>query len=224
MTTATQSAAADAFTHELERLHPDQGEPATADRDGHRPHIATIESAPQHPHAMDAALTETAAMISSLSLQLQSRFEQAPRSWEDDDNPDWQLTQAALTRLLASDAYLRLAESHTLAMGAADAPAKPAGQERPENQATRMRGCRLVLLEAALNALESMKHDTATLVPATAHAVSRIANSRREEGQPWRHGGTRAAQSLVDAAQETLRPAITHLHRRAAALRSPRGR
>lgn len=76
MTTQTENPA-DAFIQELAQPYPDEGCSQITNHASLRPHIATMEAKPQHPQAMDAALTGTASMIADLSLSLSQRFADA---------------------------------------------------------------------------------------------------------------------------------------------------
>ena len=111
---------ADAVVQELARLYPDEGCARMKDPASLRPLIATMEAKPQHPQVMDAALTGTADMLTGLFRSLREHFADAHSSWEDGDNPDWVLVKAVLDRLLDSDFYLKLAESHAVALRATD--------------------------------------------------------------------------------------------------------
>lgn len=219
MTTHEENPAA-AFLQELSRLYPDEGPSRITDYARLRPHIATMEARPRNPQVMDAALTTTADLVTALAHSLRQHFAQARESCEDEEDPGWRLVKAALDRLMDSDSYLRLAESHAVALGAADAPNPNRDDgEEPEDSKERRQACRLVLLNAAENAVESMKHDASQLVAKTGYTVSLARNTTRGRDEPWRNGGTRAAHAIVNAAQDTLDPALSCLHRAAAPLR-----
>ena len=96
---------------------------------------------------MDAALAETAALISQMSLQLRNRFEEECTRYDGTEDPDWALTRAALNRVLQSGHYLRVAESRAVAMGAADRGPMPEDGTR-EHMARTLR-CRLIMTTAA---------------------------------------------------------------------------
>ena len=204
--------AVEAILRQLERLYPGGGLPDSAGRLTARPHIATMEARPQHPHAMDAALTATTELLTRLSRQMRSRFADARRCWQADDDLDWRLVQAALSRLFDSDAYLQLAESQAIALGAADT-GDPATDDK-----YRLRNCRLILVQADQNALRSIEHDSTTLTANTGHSVAHIRNSRRHR-QPGKQSGHRAAGSIVIASRQTLNPAIDRLRTQATILR-----
>ena len=216
--TIREETPADTFLQELSRLYPDEGPNRVTDHARLRPHIATMEAKPQDPRAMDAALTETANLITALASAVRQHFALSRESWDDEEDPDWSLVKAALDRLMDSDSYLRLAESHAVALGAAD-PHNRADGENTEASEERRQACRLVLLDAAQNALESMKHDASQLVAKTGYAVSQARNTARPQENDWHHGGTRAADALVNAARDTLDPALNSLRKAATTLR-----
>ena len=187
----------------LGKIYPDNAVPGPVhNARGPRTHIATIEAKPHHPAAMDAALVETAALTSQMSLQLQNHFEEQCSRYDGTEDPDWALTRAALNRILQSGHYLRVAESHAVAMGAADRGPLP--EDGTSEHAARTLRCRLILTTAAWNALSSMRNDVCHLVSSTAFAISGASSNSSPDG-PYKHGpAALSADAAAQAGHETL--------------------
>ena len=129
---------------------------------------------------MGAALTETENLITALARSLRQNFAETRSGRHDEDNPDWGLPKATLDRLMDSDSYLRLAESHAVALGATDTVENNADDSEAAKR--RRQIYRLVMLDAAHNALASMKHDVSQLTTDTAYAIYLARNTTCQPG------------------------------------------
>ena len=187
----------------IARIYPDNGVPGPVqEARAPRTHIATIDAKPHHPHAMDAALAETAALISQMSLQLRNRFEEHCARYDGQEDPDWALTRSSLNRFLQSGHYFRTAESHAVALGTADRGPLP--ETGTSEYMARTLRCRLIVTTAAWNALRSMLNDACHLVPATAYTVSSIVNNSLPD-MPYKQGpAALSAEAVAQAAHDTL--------------------